>query len=88
MENGTKGTETRLLPRNDSWTIDSLDTVKPEGGEGKEKQGIRNLLLRRIIRPLSFLSISMPDVVFVFFIEFIISHGSTIHSPPENDSFI
>jgi len=30
----------------------------------------------------------MPDVVFVLFIEFIISHGSTIHSPPEDDSFI
>jgi hypothetical protein len=59
--------------------------VKKEIGMRKEKE---DPLFRRIIRPFSFLSIPMPDIVFIFFIEFIISHGSTIHSPPEYDSFI
>jgi hypothetical protein len=44
--------------------------------------------LWRIICPFPFLSISMSNIVFIFFIEFIIRHCSSVHSSPEYYRFV
>jgi hypothetical protein len=74
-----------LVSRRQPRSHEASTKVKKEIGMRNEEE---NPLFRRIIRPLSFLSIPMPDVVFIFFIKLIISHGSTIHSSPKDNSFI
>jgi hypothetical protein len=47
-----------------------------------------DLLLRRVVCAFTFLSVTMSDIVFVLFIEFVIRHGGSVHSSPKDDSFV